>query len=129
MSAPEVILLGMTEEALVDNGFELESGVPAVADYRQLRTACGLSARSVDAAEVGLPNSWYGITVRHGGAPVGMGRIVGDGGCFFQVVDRCAPPSAYVSLIADGDAHHLYRKFGFIETAPGSIGMHRVRGG
>jgi hypothetical protein len=38
-----------------------------------------------------------------------MGRIIGDGGCLFQ--------------IADGEAHHLYRKFGFTDTAPESIGM------
>ena len=43
-------------------------------------------------------------------------------------LDRRAPSSAYISLIADGDAHHLYRKFGFIDTAPGSIGMYRVPG-
>ena len=65
----------MTEEALVEDGFELESDVPAVADYQHLRTACGLSARSVEAAQEGLPNTWHGITVLHAGTPVGMGRI------------------------------------------------------
>ena len=77
-----------------------------------------------------------------------MGRIVGDGGCFFQIVDMAirpeyqgqgigygimerlmrrlhddAPKSAYVSLIADGDASKLYSKFGFEFTAPVSAGM------
>jgi GNAT superfamily N-acetyltransferase len=79
-----------------------------------------------------------------------MGRIIGDGGCFFQVVDIAvipehqgkglgkknkaaltahldnhAPRSAYVSLLADGGAHQLYRYYGFVETAPESIGMYR----
>ncbi|MFI5782429.1 GNAT family N-acetyltransferase [Nocardia sp. NPDC051570] len=141
----------MTVNPLVEDGFELRPGIPAVADYQYLRTACGLSAKSIEAAQLGLPNSWHGITVLHGGVPVGMGRIVGDGGCFFQVVDICvlpehqgkalgrrimqaltdeldrrAPSSAYVSLIADGDAHQLYRKFGFTDTAPASIGMYRT---
>ena len=34
-----------------------------------------------------------------------------------------APPSAYVSLIADGDASQLYQKFGFELTSPESVGM------
>ena len=77
-----------------------------------------------------------------------MGRVVGDGGCFFQIVDVAiqpdyqgqgigrgimarlmkrlhddAPKSAYVSLIADGSAFNLYSKFGFELTAPTSAGM------
>jgi predicted N-acetyltransferase YhbS len=77
-----------------------------------------------------------------------MGRVVGDSGLFYQVVDiavepehqrrglgkaivgkivdhlkRSAPSGAHVSLIADGTAHHLYAQFGFKPTAPDSIGM------
>jgi hypothetical protein len=33
------------------------------------------------------------------------------------------PSGAYVSLIADGEAHRLYAQFGFEPTAPASIGM------
>lgn len=36
-----------------------------------------------------------------------------------------APAETYVSLIADGDARHLYAKFGFNETAPASVAMAR----
>ncbi|PZP74520.1 MAG: GNAT family N-acetyltransferase, partial [Stenotrophomonas maltophilia] len=35
------------------------------------------------------------------------------------------PPSAYVSLLADGEAHRLYAQYGFAATAPASIGMYR----
>jgi ribosomal protein S18 acetylase RimI-like enzyme len=77
-----------------------------------------------------------------------MGRVIGDGGTAFQIVDIAvepghqgrglgkrivaalvdhlranAPASAYVSLIADGDAQHLYAKYGFAPVAPASIGM------
>lgn len=77
-----------------------------------------------------------------------MGRVIGDGGCFYQVVDiavlpqhqgrglgkavmreimayieREVPESAYVSLLADGQAYHLYQQFGFTLTAPASVGM------
>ena len=66
--------------------------------------------------------------------------MIGDGGCFYFVVDVAvepglqgrglgrrimqaldawvranAPATAHVSLIADGDARYLYEKFGFVE--------------
>lgn len=100
------------------------------------------------AAIRGLANTLFAVQILHEGRPVGMGRVVGDGGCFYQVVDIAvlptfqgqglgkrimesimaylrehAPPSAYVSLIADGRAHELYAKFGFSHTAPASVGM------
>ncbi|MFI7386402.1 GNAT family N-acetyltransferase [Streptomyces sp. NPDC049813] len=131
----------------------LHEGAPSVQTYLRLRSVSGLSAKTVQAAEAGLPHTWYGVTVLHGDdrRPVGMGRVIGDGGCFFQIVDICvtpehqgrglgkrimaelvrelesrAPEGAYVSLIADGDARFLYEKFGFRETAPASVGMHRM---
>ena len=33
------------------------------------------------------------------------------------------PAEAYISLIADGEAHRLYAQYGFQPTAPASIGM------
>ncbi|WP_079086032.1 GNAT family N-acetyltransferase [Streptomyces silvensis] len=133
------------------DSYTLRPGVPSAETYIRLRTGAGLSAKSVEAAEAGLPNSWYGVVLLHGDEPIGMGRVIGDGGCFFQIVDICvapehqgaglgkkimggliaelerrAPAGAYVSLIADGDARFLYRKFGFLETAPASVGMSRT---
>lgn len=79
-----------------------------------------------------------------------MGRLIGDGGCFFLIVDiavspahrgrglakrimsalmehvdSALPKSAFVSLFADVPANRLYEQFGFVETAPGSLGMSR----
>ncbi|MFB8774656.1 GNAT family N-acetyltransferase [Streptomyces broussonetiae] len=133
------------------NPYSLRTGSPSVETYLRLRVVSGLSAKTVQAAEAGLPNTWHGVTVLCGDEPVGMGRVIGDGGCFFQVVDICvapehqgrglgkrimgelvgelerrAPDGAYVSLIADGDARFLYEKFGFRQTAPASVGMHRT---
>ena len=43
-------------------------------------------------------------------------------------LEETLPDGAYVSLIADGDAHRLYSQFGFEPTAPHSIGMaHFIR--
>jgi ribosomal protein S18 acetylase RimI-like enzyme len=77
-----------------------------------------------------------------------MGRVIGDGGWYFHIVDiavlpehqRCglatvvlrylleeirarAPRGAYVSLLADAPARRLYARHGFVESAPESVGM------
>jgi len=121
--------------------------VPTVEDYCRLRRSAGLTPRSATAAAAGLPNTVAGVLVRQDGHVVGMGRAVGDGLCY-QIVDiavepahqgrglgkaivarlmrelrQIAPAEAYVSLIADGDAQHLYAQYGFVPTAPASIGM------
>lgn len=128
--------------------YELTSTTPSVADYCRLRLVTGLSPKTQEAAEAGLPNSWFAVTVHQSGRVVGMGRVIGDGGTAFQITDIAvepehqgkglgkqimaalmahlsanAPASAYVSLIADGDARHLYAQFGFQPVMPASIGM------
>ncbi|WP_332702061.1 GNAT family N-acetyltransferase [Devosia sp.] len=128
--------------------YELIAGTPSVDDYRRLRLVSGLSEKTQSAAEAGLPNTWFAVTIRHGGDTVGMGRVIGDGGTAFQIVDIAvepahqgrglgkkivaalvdhlrahAPASAYVSLIADGDAKRIYAKYGFEPVMPASIGM------
>ena len=47
-----------------------------------------------------------------------------------EELERRAPATAYISLIADGPERFLYEKFGFADTAAhGSIGMYRSMGG
>jgi ribosomal protein S18 acetylase RimI-like enzyme len=136
--------------ALAHDDFRIEPRVPGIDDYLRLRQVSGLSAFSREAVENGLPNSIFGVCLMRGDAVVGMGRIVGDGGCFFQVtdiaimpehqgrglgkmimaaltdyIDHQLPKTAYVSLIADVPAHRLYQQFGFAGTAPRSVGMAR----
>ncbi len=60
--------------------------------YRHLRVISGLSVKSVEASEIGLVNSLYTILLQRGEQAVGMGRLIGDGGCFCQVVDICVHP-------------------------------------
>jgi ribosomal protein S18 acetylase RimI-like enzyme len=134
---------------MTDEQYKLVEATPSSDDYRRLRIAAGLSPKSAEAAAAGLPNTIYAVVVRNDGVVVGMGRIIGDGGLFFQIVDiavdpkhqkrglgkrivgalvdhlhKTALPGAYVSLIADGEAHRLYSLFGFKATAPLSIGMY-----
>ena len=124
---------------------------PDVDDYLRVRAAAGMHAKSREAAERALPNTLYGVRLERDGQVVGMGRVIGDNGCFFTVVDiaivpelqgqglgrrvmaaldawllRNVPPSAYVTLVADGDAKYLYAKFGFVESAPVAVNMEYV---
>lgn len=128
--------------------YVLRDETPPPDEYRALRVAAGMSPKSAEGAASGLPNSLFAVTVRHGKTLVGMGRVIGDSGLFYQVVDiavapnhqgrglgkdivrrltewiaAAAPSGAHVSLIADGDAKYLYGQFGFVETAPASVGM------
>ena len=77
-----------------------------------------------------------------------MGRVIGDGGWYFHVVDMAvlpehqrrglggtvlsylldqirhgAPRGAFVSLLADPPGRPLYARHGFVESAPASVGM------
>ncbi|CTQ48461.1 GNAT family N-acetyltransferase [Jannaschia donghaensis] len=66
---------------------------PTPEAYVALRAAAGLGPRGVAAARTGLARSLYSVTVLADGDLVAMGRIVGDGGCFVQLVDIAVHPS------------------------------------
>lgn len=68
-------------------GLDWSEAPPDPAEYLALRAAVGLGARTEEAARRGLAGGLHAVTVRDGGRLVGMGRIVGDGGAFAQVVD------------------------------------------
>ena len=59
----------------------------AIRSYYVLRVETGLSPKSNEAAEIAMKNTWYGIHIKFNNETIGMGRIIGDGGCFFQIVD------------------------------------------
>ncbi|HEX8003200.1 MAG TPA: GNAT family N-acetyltransferase [Mycobacteriales bacterium] len=130
--------------------YRLVLAAPPVDDYLRLRTESGLSTRTRAQAEAALPGSWAACHVVHAGSGevVGMGRLLGDGGWYFHVVDMAvlpahqrrgigdavlaalldrvravAPPGAYVNLLADPPGRRLYERHGFAETAPASVGM------
>lgn len=125
----------------------IEEIIP-VETYCHLRKVCGLSTKTIEAATIAMHHTLYSVMLKEGSEIIGMGRVIGDGGSFCQVTDICVlpdyqkkglgkiimqnivhfienklPESCYVSLIADGDAFHLYKQFGFKETFPASRGM------
>lgn len=131
-------------------GYRLVDGPPLVADYRNLRQGAGLSPVTKDQAVGAVRGGWTACHVVHDetSAVVGMGRVIGDGGWYFHIVDmavlpehqrrglgdavldelldrirRHAPPGAWVTLLADPPGRRLYARHGFADTAPDSVGM------
>ncbi|WP_444888355.1 GNAT family N-acetyltransferase [Microbulbifer sp. JMSA008] len=130
--------------------FKVIETVASVEDFLRLRQISGLSPRSREAAEKGLPNSLYGIHIQIRSTTIAMGRVVGDGALNFEIVDvavaptfqgrglgrvvmehimsyldREALPSAYITLMAD--VPELYEKFGFKLSSPESEGMYILK--
>lgn len=81
---------------------------------------------------------------------VGMGRVIGDGGWYFHIADMAVHPDhqrkglgdvilkgllqhihreapadgkPYITLFADEPGRRLYYKNGFVDAAPGQLGM------
>jgi ribosomal protein S18 acetylase RimI-like enzyme len=129
-------------------GYSLHDQIPSVETYLRLRRIAGLSPKTETGAALGLPHTLIAVQIVHDGQPVGMGRVVGDGALFVQVVDIAVDPDhqgrglgkaimarlmermradlpsgTYVSLLADGEAQRLYAQYGFALTAPASVGM------
>ncbi|MCJ8011600.1 GNAT family N-acetyltransferase [Paenibacillus sp. KQZ6P-2] len=123
---------------------------PEAEEYVSLRLKAGLSGKDIEASRRGLRNSLFAVTLRIDGELIGMGRVIGDGGCMFHVVDiavspehqgkglgkkvmsevnayldRNVPKGSYVSLMADVPADRLYQQFGFVYGAPASVGMYK----
>ncbi|ESS04980.1 MAG: acetyltransferase [uncultured archaeon A07HR67] len=136
------------EEPALPAGYELRETPPSVDAFVRLRRAAGMSERSREAVERGLPNTTYGVHVVDATSEtaVGMARIVGDEGSVFHLTDTAvapahqgqgigtammdalvgwlranAPDGAYVDLLADVDG--FYERWGFERTAPASKAM------
>jgi GNAT superfamily N-acetyltransferase len=136
--------------AHLQEDYRLVEAPPSVEAYLALRERSGLTPKTRDQAVAALQGSWAACHVVHeaGGETVGMGRVLGDGGWYFHIVDMAvlpdhqrrglgdailtwlldrirtqAPPGAWVNLLADPPGRRLYARHGFIETAPHSIGM------
>jgi ribosomal protein S18 acetylase RimI-like enzyme len=131
-------------------GYRLIQAAPTVEDYLILRRRSGLTPRTREQVVAALSGSWFAchIVDEAVGQAVAMGRVLGDGGWYFHVVDMAvlpehqrrglgdavltellrhvqenAPAGAYVNLLADPPGRRLYARHGFIDTAPDSIGM------
>lgn len=134
----------------MDEAYELVGGCPDLASYRALRELAGLTSKSEAQAVKAIGGEWVAVHAvdRRSGQTVGMGRVIADGGWYFHIVDMAvlpehqrrgiggailtwltdriyaaAPDEPYITLLADEAGRPLYRKHGFVETAPGTVGM------
>lgn len=121
---------------------------PTPEQHQALRVKAGMPRRSDRSTVKGLQNTLFGICLYLDDKIVGMGRVVGDGGMVFHLVDIVVDPecqglglgkllmehlmewilqeadeTAIISLIADIPADGLYRQFGFDYSRPESVGM------
>jgi GNAT superfamily N-acetyltransferase len=133
-------------------GYIIQDGYPPVPEYLNLCLLSGFSPKTTAQATEASRGSWYGcfITSEEDNSLVGMGRIIGDGGWYFHIVDMAINPqhqrkglgdhilkrllweiserapkdgTPYITLMADGPGRKLYQNNGFVETAPDSLGM------
>lgn len=127
---------------------EISRSPPSPEEYRALMRSVDFTVFPAVVAAESLKQSCHVVTLRKGGTLVGMGRIVGDGVCFVEIVDVVVEPThqgmglgkvimdalmsyattqlaegAFVTLSAHVPADRLYARYGFKETAPDAVGM------
>jgi ribosomal protein S18 acetylase RimI-like enzyme len=111
---------------------------PEVLEYNRVRQAAGLSVKDEIAAQQGLANTLYAVCIVYDEMTVGIGRVIGDGGLFYDIVDVAvvadhqqkgvgkmimdalmsyidahARPSSIVCLMANKGIALFYEKYGF----------------
>ena len=125
--------------------------VPDLKEYVDLRLAAGMESADEDALKNGLMHSLCTVTARgEQDELLGMGRIIGDGGVYYQIVDLIVTPAqdeqglqeailnqllGYLDTYASKDAQlmtvsdvagiKLYQKYGFKLVYPDFYGMTR----
>ncbi|MGG6313375.1 GNAT family N-acetyltransferase [Paenibacillus macerans] len=126
--------------------------LPSAAEYLALKDAAGQAGMVEEAVKTALKNSLFAVTARGAdGRLIGIGRVIGDGGCYYQVVDvnadpafldsgldeailkelleyldQHAPEGAAIMVVADVQGIPLYQKNGFKLMYPDYYGMVRA---
>jgi len=128
--------------------YNVSERTPTVEEYNRVRRAAGLSVKDETAARRGLANTLYAVCVVCDGTTVGIGRVIGDGGLFYDIVDVAvvaahqqrgvghmimaalmryidahARPTALVCLMANKGIAPFYERYGFRARDPDMPGM------
>ncbi|KOP66811.1 GNAT family acetyltransferase [Bacillus sp. FJAT-18019] len=124
---------------------------PQSKEYMDLRVEAGLPEVEETVAETALPRSLLSVLIRDdNNRLIGMGRVVGDGAFYFQLVDimvaipyrdhgieemlvsellkhleKIAPSGAEITVITDVPGIKMYQNAGFKLLYPERYGMAR----
>lgn len=129
---------------------EINKQQPTAIDYCKLRISSGMGPKNEKNAKIALENSIFIVSLWEEDTLIGLGRIIGDGAISYTVTDIMVDKAyqglgygkvimqhidkyfedntdedAYIMLIANKPANHLYEKFHFVSTEPKSCGMLR----
>lgn len=125
-------------EMIVEEEYSVIERTPTVEEYNRVRASAGLTVKDEIAAAQGLANTLFSVCVEHEGVAVGIGRVIGDGGLFYDIVDMAvvlehqgrglgklimqallgyidahARPTSIICLMANKGIAPFYEKFGF----------------
>lgn len=126
---------------------------PTVKEYQELRQEAGLTSPVEEFAATALSNSLFCVTLRGEDSEIiGMGRVIGDCACYFQIVDvlikpafketdagdllmleildylyQNAPLEAHILTVSDVPGLKLYQKHRFKLIYPDFYGMSLTR--
>jgi len=130
------------------DSFVVIERTPTVEEYNHVRQAGGLTVKDKVAAQQGLAHTLFGVCIIYNGATIGIGRVIGDGGLFYDIVDVAvvaeyqkkgvgklimdalmryidanARPSSLVCLMANKGIASFYERYGFKARDPDMPGM------
>lgn len=130
------------------DSFVVIERTPTVEEYNHVRQAGGLTVKDKIAAQHGLARTLFGVCIIYNGATIGIGRVIGDGGLFYDIVDVAvvaeyrkkgvgklimdalmryidanARPSSLVCLMANKGIAPFYERYGFKARDPDMPGM------
>src|SRR5690242_18254783 len=76
-------------------GYLVAPGPPPLRDYLRLREIAGLSPKTEQQGAAAINGAWAACHVVEEltAAIVGMGRVIGDGGWYFHVIDMAVDPN------------------------------------
>jgi GNAT superfamily N-acetyltransferase len=131
--------------------YQVVERIPTVDEYNRIRQEAGLRIKNPEAVKRGLPRSLFSICIEYQGNTVGIGRVIGDGGLCFDLVDIAvipdhqgkglgktimdslmnyvrtnALPSAFVALMTEAKMISFYEKYGFAVRGPDRPGMYQL---